>query len=172
MELTRVLRDEQAVSEVVGVVLMVGITVLLAATAASFFLGLTNDKQTTSPRVAITADYDASSSPPPEETLQLTHESGDTVDATQVDLSITGAETSSGTVDERYTWKELAASSPDDVSAGMSVVVDRDTLRDPADSSVTYSELSLRDASVKVIWNEPGSGQTFVLGEWAGPGAR
>jgi FlaG/FlaF family flagellin (archaellin) len=171
MELTALVRDEQAVSQVVGVILMVAITVLLAATAASFFLGLTNDKQTTSPRVAITTDYDASSSSPPEESLKLTHDSGDTVDAERVEIAIEGAETASATVDERYTWEELSSSGPDDVSAGMSVVVDRDTLKDPA-TGATYGELSLRDATVKVVWTNPDDGQTFVLGDWAGPGAR
>ena len=171
MELTALVRDEQAVSQVVGVILMVGITVLLAATAASFFLGLTNDKQTTSPRVAISADYDAATGSPPEATLKLTHESGDSVDATQVEIDIEGADTGSSTVDERFTWKELAESSPDDVSGGMSVVVDRDTLRDPS-SAASYSELTLRGASVKVIWQDPGSSQSFVLGRWAGPAAQ
>jgi FlaG/FlaF family flagellin (archaellin) len=172
MELRQLVRGEQAVSQVVGVVLMVGITVLLAATAGSFFLGLTNDKQTTSPRVAITTDYDASSASPPEESLKLTHESGDTVQADRVDVVVKGAEVSGSTVDERYTWAELASSGPDEVAAGMAVEVDRNTLKAPGDPSVAYGELSLRDATVKVIWTNPDDGQTFVLGDWAGPGAR
>jgi len=171
MELRQLAREEQAVSQVVGVVLMVGITVLLAATAGSFFLGLTNDKQTTSPRVAITTDYDTSSASPPAESLKLTHESGDTVQADRVEVVVKGAAVSGATVDERYTWAELASGS-DEVAAGMSVEVTKNTLKAPGDPSVAYGQLSLRDATVKVIWTNPDDGQTFVLGDWAGPGAR
>lgn len=172
MELRTLVREEQAVSQVVGVVLMVGITVLLAATAGSFFLGLTNDKQTTSPRVAITTDYDTSSASPPEESIKVTHDTGDTVDASRVEIAVKGAKVSGSTVDKRYTWQELASSSPDDVSAGMSVEIDKNTLKAPGDSSVTYSQLSLRGATVKVVWTSPDDGQTFILGDWAGPGAQ
>jgi len=165
MQLHELLRDDQAVSQVIGVVLMVAITVLLAATAASFFLGLSNDQQTTAPRVAIAFDYDASNESPPKDSLQITHDSGDGVDAERVDVVVSGAAVPGDVVDERYTWQEMADGSPDEVSAGMSVTVNRSTLKDPA-STAAYSDLALDSAEVEIIWTDPGNQQTFVLGEW------
>jgi flagellin-like protein len=165
MQLYELVRDDQAVSEVVGVVLMVAITVLLAATAASFFLGLTNGQQSTSPRVAITFDYDASNESPPEDSLKITHEGGGTVDAERVDVVVSDAAVPGDVVEKRYTWAELSGGSASEVAAGMSVTVDRDTLKDPSSSS-EYSDLSLDTANVKVIWLDTGSDQTFVLGRW------
>jgi flagellin-like protein len=165
MQLYELLRDDQAVSQVIGVVLMVAITVLLAATAASFFLGLSNDQQTSAPRVAIAFDYDASNDAPPEDSLKITHDSGDTVDAERVDIVVSGAAVPGDVVEKRYTWQELADGSPEEVSAGMAVTVNRSTLKDPT-STNAYSDLALDNAGVQIIWSDPGSEQTFVLGDW------
>jgi flagellin-like protein len=165
MQLYELVRDDQAVSQVIGVVLMVAITVLLAATAASFFLGLSNDQQTTAPRVAIAFDYDASNGSPPKDSLKIIHDSGDTVRAEQVDVVISEASVPGDVVDRRYTWQEMADGSPDEVAAGASVRVNRSTVRDPSSTSA-YSNLALDSAGVQIVWDDPGSDQTFVLGDW------
>ncbi|MEF8781821.1 MAG: type IV pilin N-terminal domain-containing protein, partial [Haloarculaceae archaeon] len=59
MRLKRLLTDDDAVSPVIGVILMVAITVILAAVIASFVLGL-GDSQQVSPQASMDADYDAS----------------------------------------------------------------------------------------------------------------
>ena len=70
--------DDRGVSPVIGVILMVAITVILAAVVAAFVLGF-GDTNSTAP--SVTWDYDlneTASSEPGELTIQ--HESGETVD--------------------------------------------------------------------------------------------
>lgn len=80
MRLQRLLTDDDAVSPVIGVILMVAITVILAAVIASFVLGL-GDSQQVSPQASIDTDYDAG-----ESDLTITHNSGDAIIATEVYL--------------------------------------------------------------------------------------
>jgi flagellin-like protein len=163
MNLHELFTDDQAVSQVVGVILMVAITVLLAATAASFFLGITESDQTTAPQVAITFDFESTDEP--RDALEITHESGTTVDATELDVAIQDAATPTTVVDRRFTWKELSRGSPDEVAAGMSATVNRSSI----DPSGSYSKLSLKGASVRVVWGQPSGTRTFVLAKWQGP---
>jgi len=74
MKLKQLLTDDDAVSPVIGVILMVAITVILAAVIASFVLGL-GDSQETAPNVSLDFEFDASAS----ENLTVTKSSGDAV---------------------------------------------------------------------------------------------
>jgi flagellin-like protein len=70
----------RAVSPVIGVILMVAITVILAAVIATFVLGIGDSTEAT-PTAQFGFDYDGS-------TVTVTHEGGDTIDSAR--LSITG----------------------------------------------------------------------------------
>ena len=65
--------DDRAVSPVIGVILMVAITVILAAVIGSFVLGLGNSVQQTAPN-----QFDYNSSATPME-VTATHSGGDTI---------------------------------------------------------------------------------------------
>ena len=80
MKLKQLFSDDDAVSPVIGVILMVAITVILAAVIASFVLGLGNQSNV-SPQASFDADYDAS-----ESNLTITHDSGDAIVATELYL--------------------------------------------------------------------------------------
>ncbi|MFC6722213.1 type IV pilin N-terminal domain-containing protein [Halobacteriaceae bacterium SHR40] len=54
--------DDSAVSPVIGVILMVAITVILAAVIASFVLGLGDQTDDVSPNIQFNADYNISAS--------------------------------------------------------------------------------------------------------------
>ncbi|SDF85032.1 type IV pilin [Halorientalis regularis] len=56
MQVRELLRDDDAVSPVIGVILMVAITVILAAVIASFVLGLGGSQQTT-PQASFSWDF-------------------------------------------------------------------------------------------------------------------
>jgi flagellin-like protein len=75
--------DDRGVSPVIGVILMVAITVILAAVIAAFVLGL-GDTSSTTPSVTFDFDYDQT-----EQNLTVTATGGDTVDAAR--LSIAGS---------------------------------------------------------------------------------
>jgi len=74
--------DDRAVSPVVGVVLVVALTVLLAATVGTMALGTESPARGTTVRLSASAD--ASS-----DTVSLTHEGGDAIDVSTLDVAIT-----------------------------------------------------------------------------------
>jgi flagellin-like protein len=91
MQLTQLFAsdDERAVSPVIGVILMVAITVILAAVIGTFVLGLGDQVQQTSPNAQWDWDSGGDDLTTSGGTLVLTHEGGDSVDVTT--LSLTGS---------------------------------------------------------------------------------
>ncbi len=78
MQIKQLLTDDDAVSPVIGVILMVAITVILAAVIAAFVLGL-GDTNDVAPNVSFDYDYDETNT-----ALDVTVTSGDTFDAERV----------------------------------------------------------------------------------------
>jgi flagellin-like protein len=81
----------RAVSPVIGVILMVAITVILAAVIATFVLGIGDSTEAT-PTAQFGFDYDGS-------TVTVTHEGGDTIDSARLNITGPGNVTSSFTGD-------------------------------------------------------------------------
>ena len=107
MQIKKLLNDDDAVSPVIGVILMVAITVILAAVIASFVLGL-GDSQQQTPQASWDFEYNSDvtgvtdftgSSPTPQDyvpgsassseiaTLNITHEGGDSIPSDQLNLT-------------------------------------------------------------------------------------
>ena len=83
MQLTELFTDDDAVSPVIGVILMVAITVILAAVIGSFALGLDETTPEPAPQASFSFSYDEGPSP---NELTVTHSGGDTIDGTRVSL--------------------------------------------------------------------------------------
>ena len=99
-------RDDKAVSPVIGVILMVAITVILAAVIGTFVLGLGDDvTEATAP----TADFDFDTDS--DGAVTITHSGGDSIDANELETS--GVSITDDWSDEH-----------DTVSAGDSVTTD------------------------------------------------
>ncbi|MFB6163564.1 MAG: type IV pilin [Haloarculaceae archaeon] len=166
MNVRALFEEDRAVSPVIGVVLMVAITVLLAATAASFFLGFSDQQNARTPQAAFSFDYDAGSGSAGD-ALTVGHTGGDSIDAGNLYVVVDGATYDDGGTREdltaRKSWAALSAGTPGKISAGMSVSVDGDSLRD----GVRYDDLSLRSATVRVVWSSPDNARTFVLNSWS-----
>jgi len=62
MRVKELLTDDDAVSPVIGVILMVAITVILAAVIASFVLGLGDSADEVQPNTSFTFDYEQNNS--------------------------------------------------------------------------------------------------------------
>lgn len=152
-------RDGRAVAPVVGVLLMIGITVLLAATTGAMVLGMAEEKQTNPPQAAFAFDYDADDQPA--DNLTVTHEGGDAIAATDLQVVVTDARTGGGTVTARADWTTLDTRNVSAVGAGNAATVSKQTLG--------YTDLSLRGARAKVVWRDPATGQSIVLAEWDAP---
>jgi flagellin-like protein len=104
--------SERAVSPVIGVILMVAITVILAAVIGTFVLGLGDQVQQTSPNAQW--DWDANSS----NALVLTQTGGDNVDPAL--LSVSGSPSDSS-CDGAGEWKSLTSDS--EITAGANCAV-------------------------------------------------
>jgi len=87
MELTQLYGDDDAVSPVIGVILMVAITVILAAVIASFVLGLGQSATNTNPQASFSWDYQADSSAvggDADGILTISHDGGDSVKENEI----------------------------------------------------------------------------------------
>jgi flagellin-like protein len=98
MELKKLFTEDRAVSPVIAVVLMIAVTVILAAVVAAFALGLGSGADS-SPQASFDFDWD----PDPDNDaatddgeLAITHEGGDPVEAARVTVFVNGNEDTVG----------------------------------------------------------------------------
>jgi flagellin-like protein len=81
MNIKELFTDDSAVSPVIGVILMVAITVILAAVIGSFVLNLGGSLQDTAPQASFGFDYDNA------DNVTVTHQSGDTIEAARLNVT-------------------------------------------------------------------------------------
>jgi len=160
MDFKQLFDEERAVSPVIGVILMVAITVILAAVIGTFVLGLGDQVQDTSPQASFGFDYTADDAG---DTLEITHETGDELTASNVEVVISGADESG--VDGTYAWTGdtdgLEGKGP--VSAGSTVTVSNGT--------TDATDLDLSEATVRVTWTSETGDSSSTLAKWNGPDA-
>jgi flagellin-like protein len=163
MQLKQFLDDDRAVSPVIGVILMVAITVILAAVIGTFVLGLGDQVSQTTPQASFSFDYDRDTTAPIQDELTVSHNGGDTLEASEVSITISGASPDPGNVNSSTPWGNFSGTG-DEVSAGSSVVI--------SNSSVsTNNELDLSGATVRVVWQAAEGDSSAQLGTWNGPDA-
>ncbi|GAB3413834.1 hypothetical protein GCM10027435_08250 [Haloparvum alkalitolerans] len=127
MEIRSIFTDDRAVSPVIGVILMVAITVILAAVIGTFVLGLGDSLQTQSPSVSFAGDQgtttinNSGGSDVDVTSLTISHEGGDSVSESQLSVTVSG-NTAYGynTTSEEA---EAVWNGSGDVQAGSSVTV-------------------------------------------------
>jgi flagellin-like protein len=160
MQLKRLLTDDEAVSPVIGVILMVAITVILAAVIGTFVLGLGDQVQSTAPQASFAFDYTEGSA----DDLDIIHDGGDSISEDRLSVVISGA-TGGGTPSATWALTDLGVTDGSDVSAGTTLEV--------TDANVNggNSDLDLSGASVRVVWNNQGGDNSATLGKWEGPDA-
>jgi flagellin-like protein len=140
--------ENRAVSPVIGVILMVAITVILAAVIGTFVLGLGDQVSETSPNAQWEWDYDDS-----KDLLNVTHTSGDNVTAS--DLSATGDALDGSASDLSTNGGAIASGNQfpnPEVSAG-----------DRASLDVVGTDPS---GEVRLIWSGEGSSSTLSTYEF------
>ncbi|EMA07041.1 flagellin N-terminal-like domain-containing protein [Haloarcula vallismortis] len=143
--------DDSAVSPVVGVILMVAITVLLAATAATFFLDFgSGNLGENAPQAAFSFEYESGSP----DSLTIEHRSGDSVQAGNLYITVSGASSDNGQHD--FTSLGGAPAAGSDITAGSRVTFSR-------------SSLDLSDATVTLNWEPSDSDKSIQLASWEAP---
>ena len=85
MDLKKLFTEERAVSPVIGVILMVAITVILAAVIGAFVLGIGGDQNAT-PQASISLDADVDN----DDNVTIEHNGGETLELDDVQLSAAG----------------------------------------------------------------------------------
>ena len=153
----------RAVSPVVGVILMVAITVLLAATAATFFLGFEDRMIAEQPTVAVQGEFDVDSGG---HKLGIEFTGGDVVESERVTVAIRGADCrGAGTVSDRFGLEALGVSASE-VVAGTRADV---TVGNVCPASA--SQLDLSRTEITVSWTGNNGADGTVLYRWQGPSA-
>jgi len=162
MDLKKLFNDDDAVSPVIGVILMVAITVILAAVIASFVLGLGDQASQTTPTASFAFDYEESSGTG--DILTITHDGGDTIEGSQLSPAVEGATDggASGS-DVAYTGGLFSAT---EVSAGTTTTIDG------SDGSVWDSTgADLNYATVRIVYASDNGDTTSTLATFEGPDA-
>ena len=146
--------EDRAVSPVIGVILMVAITVILAAVIGTFVLGLGDQVQTTAPNAQFSFDFSDGQN---EDVLTVTHEGGDGIEAGEVALrgDVASGDTFAQVVNE------YGPSSK--VRAGSSVEVGGSTREYQWTGG---SATAPSDAEVRVVWEDADSDQSSTLRTW------
>jgi len=156
MDLKELFTEDRGVSPVIGVILMVAITVILAAVIGAFVLGLGDQASESAPQASIDISFDG------DRVVNLTHGGGDNIQTSEIEVTV-GSDTvqNSSNIGEGAGERDGVESvDPDDW--------DGDTI-------TTGDELGLKmeddrnGDDVRVIWNAPGGGSSNVLADRTWP---
>jgi len=131
-----IIQDEGAVSPVIGVILMVAITVILAAVIGTFVLGLGDQVSQTAPQASITVDSVSTSNPESdtasdgidEATITLKHGGGDPIVASETEIKVSqdggGSVTFAGGSGDEFSTADTAVIFLDEVDSANNEYID------------------------------------------------
>jgi flagellin-like protein len=150
MQLTSLFTDDEGVSPVIGVILMVAITVILAAVIGTFVLGLGEGVSSTAPSASFDFEYKSGEGSSATctglgstDAVDISHASGDEIPADQVTISDGSASPS---------WNDCADPDVTDISAGSTANVGIDS-----------------NDEVRVLWSNDDDSATLTI--WEAPDA-
>jgi flagellin-like protein len=160
------LDDDSAVSPVIGVILMIAMTVILAAVVGSFVLGMGPDADSVQPAATFSFEYTpGGDSGQYDGTLTVEYESGEQIPAGRLAIRGTGHNASSyGVGPNSSAWASLrrgGAATASATEAGSPAVVSGDAATIRANS--TYRAI--------VVWEASGGERSATLVESDGPDA-
>ena len=155
MKLTKLFSEERAVSPVIGVILMVAITVILAAVIATFVLGLGDSVSDTGPSSSFSSTIDGEGE---DANVTVTLTSGSSIDFDELVLRGSGM---SGDFDE---FDEI-----DGIDDGDSWSVGQSVTFEGGDGE---GEVEFIDAGgdVNIVWEESGGSGSSTLYTFTVPG--
>ncbi|WP_226023206.1 type IV pilin [Halomicrobium salinisoli] len=151
------LERDDAVSPVIGVILMVAITVILAAVIASFVLNLGDQAQQSTPQASFDFEYTNQTL----DKLRMTHETGDTIQTDRLSVTVSGAEDNN---DDPINM-DGDAFGGSEVAAGDWGEVNQTSLDGSA------SGIDLSGATVRIVYTAESGGSSSTLTTWEGPNA-
>lgn len=162
---TELLRDDGVGTLAAGVILLGAVGVVLVSTAMAFAVGLGGQADAEAPRANFTYEYSQLGNG----NLTIVHERGDELDPGAIHVEADSlfrpapgndSGTLHGSPVESYGLDGVAAGS-DWVDGDGGPNVEFGIVGEPA--------TSLERITVRIVWTDPASGDTVVLGEWQGP---
>ncbi|GGM72154.1 flagellin-like protein [Halarchaeum rubridurum] len=154
MDLNQLLSDDRGVSPVIGVILMVAITVILAAVIGTFVLGLGGNVGNNAPSATFNYDYENFSDDNANNTITITDQGGDSLDSSTISVTIgsatanaTDGTTSFGTSPD-YTITSTDWNG-DNIQAGDSITIQGNNT-EPSDETV------------QVVWQSSGGSSSII----------
>jgi len=157
MKLKSLFTDDDAVSPVIGVILMVAITVILAAVIGAFVLDL-GGNQESAPQASWAFEYDsgsddygAATSDAEEDSITIDHDGGDDIDNSTLTFTVRGVDIANNASYEidgvGDTW-----------SAGSSITISED-------NTATKDNGIQSDDEVNIVWEASSGDSSSVIGE-------
>ena len=140
MKLKQLFTDDSAVSPVIGVILMVAITVILAAVIGTFVLNLGQGINQSAPQASFGFDYNSTTN------VTITHQTGDTINGDQLNTTISG----------ENSWDNLENWDGKTVDAGTSIV------------KTPSSEFG--GETIRVVWSSQNGETSATLSQSTAPG--
>jgi flagellin-like protein len=167
MQLRQLFRDEDAVSPVIGVILMVAITVILAAVIATFVLGLGEQVSSTSPQASFTFQFSEENANT-DGVLSITHDGGDTIKAKEIYVrGQNGSNAGGGNINDH--WKNFVDGS---VSGAHGGTASAEKQGESAVAGGDYIEFGVgTDGEMRTVYEANEGDTSATLGTWEGPDA-
>ncbi|MFA1612172.1 type IV pilin [Halobellus rubicundus] len=144
MEFKKLFTDDSAVSPVIGVILMVAITVILAAVIGTFVLNLGGSIQNTAPQASFNFDYNTSAG---DGEVTVTHQTGDTLQKSQINVTSSGGALTNTNPSD---W-------PTEITAG--------------DSNTYNTSGAWSGETIRVVWESDTGDNSATLSQSTAPGA-
>jgi flagellin-like protein len=168
MHLRQLFTADRAVSPVIGVILMVAITVILAAVIGTFVLGLGDQVSESAPQAQFTFEFDG------DKHLNITHDGGDALDAetlnvtTSVGIGI--SDTDDGVYNDADVGTNIEASDPNSANLVKTSEFDSGDVIDAGTTIYVVSSNSetLAGKTVRLVWSSPNSDTTATVAQWTG----
>jgi len=162
MDFKKLIDEERAVSPVIGVILMVAITVILAAVIGTFVLGLGNQLEGTAPQVSVGFDTEVENDGTVSE-VSIAHQSGESLPVSTVSVrtssevaNVSAADTAEDNISTSFEWTEVSDDT-DTFSAGSSGTI----------HAVDNGDLS--GTTIRVVYNSAESDSSTTLGKFTVP---
>lgn len=141
--------DDRGVSPVIGVILMVAITVILAAVIGAFVLGLTGNLADTPQAQLEVEPYDDDADNDPD-ALVITHDGGDSFPSGSIRLEIAS---------DTFTWAA-------EVTAGDEFIIADSGGASGITEDVNLSSGDVSDETLRIVYDAPESDKTVLLVEY------
>lgn len=145
--------EKRGVSPVIGVILMVAITVILAAVIGTFVLGL-GDSIESSPQASWNIEsVNLNDGDGTNDGVKITHQGGATIDQSDLKVSIGGSDAyDSDNGGTQADWNAPTNDWGTDTSAG-----------DVLELNENENAIVSGDTTVRIIWESPNSDETQIL---------